>query len=302
MATAITVAPAPLVVAANGAAKVYGAPLPGFTASFTGFVAGDTPASLGGALAFATAATSSSAVGTYAVTPVGLSSPNYAIAFASGTLTIVRAPVAVSLTASPEPSGIDMPISLTATVVAAQAAPTAPAGTVRFFDGPTLVGSATLVGSTATLVTGGLAAGSHTVEARYDGDASFDLGSGTATHVVNTAAATPAITITSSRQPASTGQSITLTATITVATSGTIQFYDGGTLVGSGRCFGPRHVHDVELAAGSHAITARFTARPPRRRRSRRSSSSGSTPAAGRIARRRSPWSPRRTRPRWARR
>jgi hypothetical protein len=259
VSTTIDVVPAPLVVRTHDAAKIYGAPVPGFTAAFTGLVNGDTPASLAGALAFATAATSSSPVGTYGVTPAGLSSPNYTIGFVAGTLSVLKAPVAMTLTASPTPSGVDMPITFTATVAAAQTAPTAPAGTVRFFDGATLLGTATLSGNTAVLMTGGLGVGSHTVEARYDGDTSFDAGSRTATHVVNAAAATPAITLTTSRQPASTTQSMTFTATITVATAGTIAFYDGATLLGSGSIVSGRATLAVgSLAAGSHAITARF--------------------------------------------
>ena len=258
--SAITVVPAPLVVRTIDAVKAYGAPLPAFTASFTGLVAGDTPASLTGALAFATTATASSPIGTYTVTPGGLSSPNYAIGFVNGTLGIDKAPVTVTISASPEPSGIDMPITLTATVVAAQSAPTAPTGTVRFFDGATLLGTATLSGSTATLVTGGLAAGSRTIEARYDGDGSFLIGSRTAAHVVATTGGTPSIIVTSSRQPASTGQSVTFTASITVATTGTIQFYDGATLLGSASiASGLATFTTSSLAAGSHAVWARFT-------------------------------------------
>jgi hypothetical protein len=259
VSTTIDVVPAPLVVRTHDAAKIYGAPVPGFTAAFTGLVNGDTPASLAGALAFATAATSSSPVGTYGVTPAGLSSPNYTIGFVAGTWSVLKAPVAMTLTASPTPSGVDMPITFTATVAAAQTAPTAPAGTVRFFDGATLLGTATLSGNTAVLMTGGLGVGSHTVEARYDGDTSFDAGSRTATHVVNAAAATPAITLTTSRQPASITQSMTFTATITVATAGTIAFYDGAILLGSGSIASGRATLFVaNLAAGSHAITARF--------------------------------------------
>jgi hypothetical protein len=259
VSTTISVAPAPLTVRTNDATKAYGAPLPGFTAAFSGLVNGDTPASLGGALAFATAATASSPVGTYAVMPAGVASPDYTIGFVAGTLAIVKAPVGMTLVTSPTPSGLDMPITFTATVTAAQSAPTAPTGTVRFFDGATLVGTATLSGGTATLVTGGLTAGTHGVEARYDGDASFETGTRTESHVVNTAAATPAITITSSRQPAGVGQSTTLTATITVATSGTIGFYDGNTLLGTGTiASGRATLATSSLAAGSHAITARF--------------------------------------------
>jgi len=257
--TSITIVPAPLEIRTVDAAKAYGAPLPAFTASFTGLASGQTVANLSGTLAFTTAATTSSPVGTYAVTPGGLSSPNYAITFVSAALSILKAPVAMTLSASPTPSGLDMPITLTATVAAALGAPTAPAGTVRFFDGATLLGTATLSGGTATLLTGGLTAGSHTIEARYDGDTSFDPGSRTATHVVNTAAATPTITLTTSRQPATTSQSMVFTATITVATSGTIAFYDGGTLLGSGAiASGKATLTVASLAAGSHAITARF--------------------------------------------
>ena len=52
---------------------------------------------------------------------------------------------------------------------------------------------------------------------------------------------------------------MTFTATITVATSGTIAFYDGGTLLGSGSIASGRATLTVaSLPAGSHAITARF--------------------------------------------
>lgn len=77
-----------LVVTANDATMVLHAPLPAFTVSYAGLVGSDTAASLGGTLSFTTPATSSSPVGTYPVTPGGLTSPNYAISFAAGTLTI----------------------------------------------------------------------------------------------------------------------------------------------------------------------------------------------------------------------
>jgi probable HAF family extracellular repeat protein len=84
----ITVLRAPLTVTANDASKLLGAPNPAFAASYTGFVAGETPAILSGTLTFATAGTVSSPVGRYAITPSGLSSPNYDIHYVDGTLTI----------------------------------------------------------------------------------------------------------------------------------------------------------------------------------------------------------------------
>mgnify|MGYP003694452849 CR=1 FL=1 len=67
----LTVTPAALTVTATNKTRTYGAPNPAFTASFAGLVAGDTVSSLGGALTFTTTATTSSAVGTYAITPSG---------------------------------------------------------------------------------------------------------------------------------------------------------------------------------------------------------------------------------------
>ncbi len=92
----ITVTRVALKVTADNTTKVYGQPNPVFTVSYLGFVNGDTPTSLGGTLAFATLATSGSAVGTYVVTPSGLTSPNYTITFAPGTLSVTKAPLSVT--------------------------------------------------------------------------------------------------------------------------------------------------------------------------------------------------------------
>lgn len=91
----LTVNPAPLAVSADDASRTYGAANPTFTASYSGFVLGETPGVLGGTIAFATPATPSTAVGTYAITPSGVTSTNYAITFANGTLTIKPAPLTV---------------------------------------------------------------------------------------------------------------------------------------------------------------------------------------------------------------
>ncbi len=84
----LTVTPAPLTVTADAFTRPYGQPNPGFTAAFAGLVNGDTPAALGGTLAFATAAVTASPPGAYPVTASGLTSANYAITFAPGTLTV----------------------------------------------------------------------------------------------------------------------------------------------------------------------------------------------------------------------
>jgi hypothetical protein len=96
---AITVNPVPLVVTANNASMVVGASVPVLTASYSGFVNGDSAAALSGAPALSTSATASSPAGTYPITAgLGtLTSANYTFTFVNGTLSVVAAPT-VSVT------------------------------------------------------------------------------------------------------------------------------------------------------------------------------------------------------------
>jgi hypothetical protein len=133
---------------------------------------------------------------------------------------------------------------------------------VRFFDGSTLLGTSTLSNGSTSITTAGLTAGVHTIEARYDGDGSFATGSGSGSHTVNGAAATPSITIASNRNPSSLGQSVTLTATLSMTAgpvTGTVQFYDGAALVGTSTiASGSATFTTTAFAAGSHAMTVRY--------------------------------------------
>jgi hypothetical protein len=87
---------ATLVVTADAKTKTYGAADPTFTVSYAGFVNSETPAALGGTLTFARAP--GETVGSYLITPSGLTGSNYAITFNTGTLTITApAPVILPL-------------------------------------------------------------------------------------------------------------------------------------------------------------------------------------------------------------
>ena len=85
----LTVTPAPLTITADNLTKLAGEANPTFTVSYSGFVLGQGPGVLGSSLTFNTTATASSPPGTYAITPGGLTSDNYAITFVSGTLTVL---------------------------------------------------------------------------------------------------------------------------------------------------------------------------------------------------------------------
>lgn len=94
----LTVLPAPLLIAANPATKQYSDPLPQLSVTFTGFVLGETPAVLAGALSINTTATPLSAPGSYPISVGGLTSSNYAIAYAGSTLTVAPEDALVTIT------------------------------------------------------------------------------------------------------------------------------------------------------------------------------------------------------------
>jgi hypothetical protein len=95
----LTVNKATLVVTAENKSKQYGDANPPFTATYSGYKNGDTLAgAVSGTPSLTTTASSSSVVGTYAITAAlgTLTSSNYTFTFANGTLTITpkEAPVA----------------------------------------------------------------------------------------------------------------------------------------------------------------------------------------------------------------
>jgi hypothetical protein len=89
------ISPAALTVTAASATKLYGAPLPAFSGSYAGFAGGDGPGVVAGTLTFTTVATAASPVGSYIVTPGGVSAANYTLSFAPGTLQITPAPLTI---------------------------------------------------------------------------------------------------------------------------------------------------------------------------------------------------------------
>src|SRR5205814_1109880 len=98
VAGTLTVTPAALTITAGDKAKFYGAANPALTASYTGFVNGDTTASLTTPPTVTTTATSSSGVGTYPITASGAASANYTFTYVAGVLTVT--PASLTITAN----------------------------------------------------------------------------------------------------------------------------------------------------------------------------------------------------------
>ena len=138
----------------------------------------------------------------------------------SQTVVVVPDPSSVALTASPSPTTCQTPVTLKATV-----SPSNASGSVEFFDGATSLGSSSVVTGVATLVTT-FNTGSHSLHATYGGELFYNPSTSpnTALSVTKT---TPAIAITSSENPSTWAQPVTLTATLTPNTAtGTVTFKD----------------------------------------------------------------------------
>ncbi len=113
----LTINPASLTISADSKAMTYGGTLPALTATYTGLVNGDTPATFlmspNKAPTLSTVLATSHA-GKYAITAGGASDPDYTIAYVNGTLTINSALLTISADSKTMPYGGTLPL-LTAT-------------------------------------------------------------------------------------------------------------------------------------------------------------------------------------------
>jgi len=119
---ALTIAAAPLTVTASNASKAYDgvAYSGGNGVAYSGFVNSETSSALGGTLAYSGNSQGATAAGSYAITPSGLTSSNYALSFVNGALTInAVAPMAGGTTGT---GGGDPSITQAAITFATQAA------------------------------------------------------------------------------------------------------------------------------------------------------------------------------------
>ncbi|TSA49557.1 MAG: hypothetical protein D4R48_03165, partial [Nitrosomonadales bacterium] len=162
-----------------------------------------------------------------------------------------------ALTATPNPSSSGQNITFTATVTGAS-----PTGTVQFADGTSGLGSSVAFsGGVATLVTGALTAGSHSITVAYSGD----LGNQPSTSAawVQTVLNTATVTLSASPVSITAGQAVSFTATVSgAAPTGTVQFKDGGATLGAPITLSAATatlITNALTTAGSHSITAVYS-------------------------------------------
>ena len=233
----LSVSPAPLTITADNQTKVQGYPLPALTASYTGFVNGDTSASLTTPPTLSTTATAgSSAAGSpYSITSSGAVDSDYAIAYVNGMLTVTAAPVIPPVPTAP----VYLPLATSTPVVTSSPAPTAtslPISTPVVTDSPTAVPSSPTAYIPLTVLP-------------RPTTASIQFKGGRFVLSVDAGTITP-------------GQVLTLKAvasgnSLTSSSFGTVTFKDGTKILGTSKLVsGTAVLHTTKLGSGVHDLTA----------------------------------------------
>ncbi|MDX3240124.1 Ig-like domain repeat protein, partial [Streptomyces sp. ME03-5709C] len=180
-------------------------------------------------------------------------------------VSVVPATSTTVLAVSPNPSVCGQPLTLTATVTVVPPGTGVPSGSVTFFDGNTPLGTAMVVGNTATLLLpGGLGAGTHSLVAVYSGNSCVASSAGSALATVGKAGSTTVLTTTPN--PSLSGQTVTMTATVSAAApgggtpTGTVTFFDGLTPIGTAPVVGGvATLTKSNFSVGVHTLTASYS-------------------------------------------
>ncbi len=91
-----TITPATLTAKTNDASRLYGDVNPTFTATYSGFVNGEDASVVTSHGNFSTVASATSNVGTYPIKQTGATAQNYVFEYEEGTLTVNKAPLAMT--------------------------------------------------------------------------------------------------------------------------------------------------------------------------------------------------------------
>jgi MBG domain (YGX type) len=241
----VTLTPAPLTVTASNTSAQYGQAFALNSASYSGFVNGDTSASLGGTLNCTTTATSSSPVGNYPITCSGVTSTNYTTTFLQGTLTITPAPLTISANNASRAYGVANP-------------PLNSVSAGRFVNGDTL---ASLTGTLVCTTTATLSSPAGSYAILCSGLSSPDY---SITYVPGTlAVSSDVLTITANNQVRRYGSpNPTFTASFAGFVNGDTLASLGGSLTCTSQASaassvsgGPYPINCSGLTSGSYAIT-----------------------------------------------
>ena len=262
-ATTLSVSPNPAaafgsITLSASVSSAYGQPTGSVTFTANGVVVATAALQAG----VASAVVSTFAAGSYNIVATYSADIHFAASSSAATVLVVNgANSTTSLSSSVNPAALTQGVTFTAQVAAVQGS-NFPTGMVMFSDGSVLLGSGNLNSSgIATFSTSSLSFGPHVITAHYTGSANFNPSSASLTETIAMIATSTLLA--TSPNPSNTGQSVSLAATATsglVGTipSGTVQFYDGSTLVGSATLDGSgvAHLTYSGLRIGTHSLHA----------------------------------------------
>lgn len=207
------------------------------------------------------------ALGSHPITVEYLGTPNLTgSSSAVQNLVIQQASTSLALVATPATVGYTAPLKLTATAASAGGSV---AGSIRFMDGSTELGSVTLTNGKAELLIdqkiSPLASGNHSIQAIYDASGVFAGSSSTAVVVKGLSAISPTIALTASPNQSliGQGQKVTFSVKLT-STSGTptglVDLLDNGAPLQAGVPVvnGTATFTTSNLAIGRHSIQANY--------------------------------------------
>ncbi|MGO8794334.1 MAG: Ig-like domain repeat protein [Candidatus Sulfotelmatobacter sp.] len=210
--------------------------------------------------------TSSLAAGIYTITATYAGDANFAASTSPWLKQTVnsttKSATSTTMTSNLNPSIYGQHTTLTATVTTSGSI--APTGKVKFTwdSGVFSLGTGTLNSSgVATVTRDHLNADVYPITATYDGDAN-NLGSSSPTFTQTITQATSSLTLTSSANPSTAGESVTFTAKISspyITPTGQITFTAGKTTLGTGQLEnGKANFTTSTLAVGSTTVTASY--------------------------------------------
>ncbi|RSL17574.1 VCBS repeat protein [Edaphobacter aggregans] len=158
----------------------------------------------------------------------------------------------------PAPTVSSTTITLGGSETITETVPTGVSGPVTFSEGGTVIGTAPVVGGVASITVTTLPVGSDPITASTPGDANNNPATSPAT-IVTVNKGTPTIGLSSSLNPSASNQPVTFTATAPTGATGTINFLDGSTPLGTGTLAnGQASVTVPTMTAGTHTITASY--------------------------------------------
>jgi hypothetical protein len=164
------------------------------------------------------------------------------------------------VTTSGSPSRVGQPVTFTATVTPKNG--TVPNGEdVKFYSGSTFLATVALANDSASYTTSALSGTTHVIRAVYAGDCAIGPSKGSVTQVVDLYSTTT--TLSSSPNPSTSGQAVTLTATVSSGApggaTGKVTFKNGTTILGTSNLSGGKAVlTTTKLPVGTLTLTASY--------------------------------------------